>query len=281
MDELRSILACCTLCPRLCRVNRLAGELGRCRVGAEAVIASAGPHFGEESCLVGRGGSGTIFLTGCNLGCVFCQNGEISDGLEGETWDTEELADGMLRLQEMGCHNVNWVTPTHQMPAIFEALAVARERGLTVPGVFNCGGYERVEVLRMIEGRVEIYMPDFKFWSPASAERYADAADYPERAREAVREMHRQVGDLAIRDGVARRGLLVRHLVMPGGVEESKAILDFLAREVSGNTYVNVMDQYRPAHRAREFPEIARRITAAEYGTVREHAAKLGLRLAE
>ena len=288
LDELKAILRACELCPRLCRVNRLAGEVGRCGAGPGPEISSVGPHFGEEPPLVGlggpahrAGGSGTIFFTGCNLGCVFCQNFEISHCQDGRRITEEALADAMLGLERIGCHNVNWVTPTHQVPAILAALRIARSRGLSIPTVFNCGGYERVEILRMIEGQVDIYMPDAKFFSPATAERFASAPDYPKVAQAALMEMHRQVGDLQIRDGIAARGLLVRHLVMPGCGDESIAILDFIAREISPNTYVNVMDQYRPAYRAHEFPEISRRITRSEYLRVLRHAEKLGLRISD
>jgi len=269
------------LCPHLCRVNRLAGELGICGTGAEPVISSAGPHFGEEPPLAGTGGSGTIFFTGCNLGCVFCQNYEASHLLDGRRISEDDLAGIMLALQRAGCHNINWVTPTHQVPAIFAALDTARARGLHLPTVFNCGGYERPEILRLIEGQVDIYMPDAKFLAPEIAARYTTAPDYPQAMKSALLEMHRQVGDLEIRGGLAVRGLLVRHLVMPGGTDESIAILDFIARGISPNTYVNVMDQYHPAGRARDFPELARRVTREEYLRVRRHAEKLGLRVAD
>jgi len=278
-DKLNEVLASCVLCPRKCRVNRLAGEIGYCGVGADPVIASSGPHFGEEPPLVGRRGSGTVFFTGCNLGCVFCQNYEISHIKEGRRCTVDALADVMLQLQALGCHNVNWVTPTHQAPAIMAALEMARSSGLTVPTVFNCGGYESVETLRMIEGRVDIYMPDAKFSRRETAERYCSAPDYPESMKAALKEMRRQVGDLVIRDGVAVRGLLVRHLVMPDHGDESKEVLDFLANEVSPDTYVNIMDQYRPAYRAHEFPQISRPVSRAEYLDAMGHAERLGLRI--
>jgi len=280
-SALRRILASCTLCPRMCRVNRITGETGYCKIGPDAVVSSAGPHFGEEPPLVGRGGSGTIFFAGCNLGCIFCQNYEISHLRRGERFTVEELCRAMLRLEEIGCHNVNLVTPTHQVPAIVDALLLARDRGLTVPVVYNSGGYERVETLRLLEGLIEIYMPDAKYLSPEMARRYSDAPDYPDAMKAALREMHRQVGDLEIERGLARRGLLIRHLVMPGGVEDSIAVLDFIAREISPRSYVNVMEQYRPAYRAPEFPEIARRVTPDEYMTVLAHARRLGLRTAD
>jgi len=267
-------------------VDRPAGERGTCGAPAEPVVASAGPHFGEEPCLVGRGGSGTIFLAGCNLRCVFCQNFDISHSIVGEAMDAVALARLMLALEGHGCENINFVTPTHVAPALAAAIVEARGRGLRVPIVWNSGGYESVEVLRLLEGLVEIYMPDFKFIRPESAERYLAAADYPERARKALREMHRQVGDLVVEDGVARRGLLVRHLVMPGGLEESREILDFLA-SLSPRTRVNVMDQYRPAGlvaglegRSR-FPELAKRSALADVSEARASARRLGLRLAD
>jgi len=230
---------------------------------------------------VGRGGSGTIFFTGCSLGSVFCQNDDISHRREGRTVSVRRLADAMLQLQEIGCHNVNWVTPTHQTPAIVEALELARAEGLIVPTVYNCGGYERVEVLKRLHGLVDIYMPDAKYIRADTAERYSDAPDYPEVMKAALKEMHGQVGDLEVRGAVAVRGLLVRHLVMPGLAGESAAILDFLTRDISPNTYVNVMAQYRPAYRARDFPEIATRVSHKEYREAVNHARRLGLRLSD
>ena len=286
LAALHSRLIPCRLCPRNCGVDRSAGERGTCGAPAGAVVASAEPHFGEEACLVGRGGSGTIFLASCNLRCVFCQNYDISHFIVGQPMDTAALAQLMLALEEHGCENINFVTPTHVSPALAAAIVEARGRGLRVPIVWNSGGYESVEVLRLLEGLVEIYMPDFKFIRSESAERYLSAADYPERAREAIREMHRQVGDLVVEDGVARRGLLVRHLVMPGGAEESREILDFLAL-LSSRTFVNVMDQYRPAGlvagsagRSR-FPELAKRSALADVSEARASARRLGLRLAD
>jgi putative pyruvate formate lyase activating enzyme len=269
----------CQICPRNCRVNRLAGERGYCKVGDTPIVSSAGPHFGEEPPLVGRGGSGTIFLGGCNLGCVFCQNYTISHNVEGEPTAPAQLARIMLLLQRRGCENINFVTPTHVTPWLMEATRLARLDGLRVPIVYNCGGYESVETLRLLEGTVDIYMPDAKYWDEACARRYSNAPDYPAIMREALKEMHRQVGELEIVGGVARRGLLVRHLVMPGGVAGSKDVLKFIADEISPRTFVNVMDQYRPVYRAHEFHEIARRPTAAEYEEARAYAEKLGLRL--
>jgi len=269
----------CRICPRLCEVDRPAGETGYCGVGALPLVASAGPHYGEEGPLVGRGGSGTIFLGGCNLGCVFCQNYSISHGREGDPTEPADIARVMLQLQRRGCENMNFVTPTHVTPWLMEAVRLARLDALTLPIVYNCGGYERLETLRLLEGTVDIYMPDAKYWEPAQAARYSNAPDYPEVMRAALKEMHRQVGDLQIANGVARRGLLIRHLVMPAGVAGSRQVLDFIAKEISPRSYVNVMDQYRPCYRAHEFATIARRPSAEEYREAREHALRLGLNL--
>jgi putative pyruvate formate lyase activating enzyme len=276
----------CCLCPRACGADRAAGERGFCGAGARAAVASAAPHFGEEPCLVGSGGSGTIFLAGCNLGCVFCQNDDISRASAGKVMEPADLAGLMLGLESRGCENINFVTPTHVSPALMEAIVEARGRGLGVPIVWNCGGYESLEALRLLDGLVEIYMPDFKFSLSASGERYGRAPDYPARACAAIGEMHRQVGDLVVEKGVARRGLLVRHLVMPGGVQESREILDFLA-SLSRETCVNVMDQYRPAADVlqpdgrRKYAEIARTVTLQEVAEAREHARRLGLRVVD
>ena len=269
----------CRICPRLCKVDRPAGETGYCGVGALPLVASVGPHYGEEPPLVGRGGSGTIFLGGCNLGCVFCQNYSISHGREGASSEPAAIARMMLRLQQGGCENVNFVTPTHVTPWLMEAVRLARLDGLTVPIVYNCGGYELVETLRLLEGSVDIYMPDAKYWDSEQAARYSNAPDYPEVMRAALKEMHRQVGDLRIVGGVARRGLLIRHLVMPNNVAGSKQMLDFIAREISPHSHVNVMNQYRPTYRAHQFAPIARRPSVEEYVEARNHAAALGLNL--
>jgi putative pyruvate formate lyase activating enzyme len=261
-----AILERCRLCPRHCEVNRLKGEHGVCQTGRQASVSSHNAHFGEEDPLVGRGGSGTIFLTQCNLLCVFCQNYEISHMGEGVPVQAGELADMMVALQGKGCHNINFVTPTHVVPQILEALPEAVERGLRVPLVYNCGGYEEVATLHLLDGLVDIYMPDFKFWDSQVAERYCKATDYPEKARLAVKEMHRQVGDLTVDDrGIARRGLLIRHLVMPDGLAGTRDIMRFLATEVSKNTYVNVMSQYRPCGEAHRYRELQRMITVEEY----------------
>ena len=245
--EAQQRLSPCMVCPRGCEVDRLSDEEGICRTGAKAVVSSYAPHFGEESPLVGSGGSGTIFFTHCNMLCLFCQNYEISHLGQGIETDAGQLAAIMVSLQRQSCHNINFVTPSHVLPQILAALQKAIEKGLTVPLVYNSSGYDSPETLKLLEGVVDIYMPDFKFWTKASGKRYAKAPDYSEVAQEAILEMHRQVGDLVLDDeGLAVKGLLVRHLVMPGCLEETREILRFLAQEISVDTYVNVMDQYRP-----------------------------------
>jgi putative pyruvate formate lyase activating enzyme len=271
------MLGACNMCPRSCSIDRTSGERGYCRGGMLARVSSFGPHFGEESPLVGRYGSGTIFLAGCNLGCCFCQNFDISHHDEGREVSGEDMAVMMLRLADGGCHNINFVTPTHFVPQIMEAIALAAEKGLSVPIVYNCGGYESIETLRLLDGVVDTYMPDFKFSGSASARRYLNAADYPEVCKTAIREMHRQVGDLILKDGVAVRGLLVRHLVMPGHLEDCEDVLRFLAKEISPQTFVNVMDQYRPCYHAAEFPEISRRLRDDEFKSALMLAKEAGL----
>jgi len=248
-DTAMQILAACTLCPSQCGVDRMHGELGFCRTGRYARVASYGPHFGEESCLVGTGGSGTIFFCGCNLLCSFCQNYEISRGIDAECAELSpaELARVMVDLQESGCHNINFVTPTHVTAQILEALLIAIEHGLKVPLVYNCGGYEEVATLRLLAGIVDVYMPDAKFFYPEPAARFLKAPDYPEKMCMALIEMQRQVGDLRMSDnGLAEGGLLVRHLLMPSGLADAKEIFRFIAEKISSDCYLNVMDQYRP-----------------------------------
>ena len=277
----RRALADCLACPRDCGVNRTAGERGVCHVGRHALVASAFPHHGEEDCLRGRRGSGTIFFSYCNLKCVFCQNWDISQAPAGRECTADEIADLMLGLQDEGCHNINFVTPEHVAPQVVEAIAAAVPRGLDVPIVYNTSAYDAVDSLRLMDGLIDIYMPDFKFWEPETARRLARARDYPEVARAAITEMHRQVGDLRLgADGLARRGLLVRHLVMPGQLGEAAAILRWLAEEISPDTFVNVMGQYRPDHQVPDngrYGDINRRPMREEMAAVDAAARRAGL----
>jgi putative pyruvate formate lyase activating enzyme len=273
------LAARCRVCPRLCKVDRLSDQAGLCRVGRHAVVASHFAHFGEEDCLRGQRGSGTIFFSGCNLRCVFCQNHDISWRLQGERVAPDRLARMMLELQELGCHNINWVTPEHVVPQILEALPLAIDAGLRLPTVYNTSAYDSPESLELMDGVVDIYMPDFKLWSSERSRRYLAKRDYAEVARHSVREMKRQVGDLVMgEDGMARRGLIVRHLVMPGLLDETEAILRFIATELGPGTYVNVMAQYYPAGRTSEFPEIDRHLYRYEFERALELADELGLR---
>jgi putative pyruvate formate lyase activating enzyme len=271
----------CRVCPRLCKVDRLADQPGLCGVGRHAVVASHFPHFGEEDCLRGKKGSGTIFFSGCNLRCVFCQNNEISWRVNGETAPPERLAEMMLELQRIGCHNINWVTPEHVVPQILEALPLAVSGGLRLPIVYNTSAYDSPESLALMDGIVDVYMPDLKLWTEERARRYLAKRDYSQVARHSVKEMHRQVGDLMLDDrGMARRGLIVRHLLMPGMVEETEAILRFVAEELGPGTYVNLMAQYYPAGKVGadgKFEEIDRGISGGEYERALAIAAELGL----
>ena len=276
----------CCACPRNCHVNRLQDETKVCHTGRKARVASAFPHFGEEDCLRGWRGSGTIFFSLCNLRCVFCQNWDISQASAGDECSAAEIADLMLGLEARGCHNINFVTPEHVVPQIIEAIAEAASRGLRLPIVYNTSAYDSLESLRLLDGLIDIYMPDFKFWRTESAKRLAGAKDYPERAREAIAEMHRQVGPLRFgNEGLARRGVLVRHLVMPGQLEESAAIFRWLVKELSPDTYVNIMGQYRPDYRVGDialdrsgrFAAIDRRPSPTELGGAFEVAREVGL----
>lgn len=274
-----AILKECTLCPRNCRVDRTKGEKGFCKTGDKPFVASWGPHFGEERPLVGRFGSGTIFFSRCNLRCIFCQNWTISHLGEGDEVSFERLAKIMLEIQEMGCHNINLVTPTHQMPMILHALAIASEMGLNIPIVYNCGGYESLEALRILDGVIDIYMPDFKYSSSEMAMKYSKAKDYPTVAKVAIKEMHRQVGDLIIdKRGIALRGILIRHLVLPEDIAGTGEVVRFIAEEISENTYINIMDQYYPCYRAFEYPPLNRRITNKEYEEAINMALRAGLK---
>jgi putative pyruvate formate lyase activating enzyme len=275
---LMEILKECRLCPRECGVNRLDGEVGYCGAPSELMISSAFPHFGEESPLVGYHGSGTIFLTHCNLRCIFCQNYDISHLGRGECITRSDMAKFMQRLQEMGCHNINFVTPTHYAPQIVASLPEAINMGLRLPIVYNCSGYESIEVIQLLEGVVDIYMPDAKYMDEKYSKIFSNAPDYPEVIKTVLKEMHRQVGNLATNSkGIAERGLLIRHLVMPGGVASSEAVLRFIAEEISPHSYVNIMDQYRPEYRAHEYPEINRRITHKEYMEATQMAKRFHL----
>ena len=269
----------CQLCPRRCGAARLRGERGFCGASSALEVASYHPHFGEEAPLVGRGGSGTVFLRHCNLRCVFCINEDISQGRPGERSTTSELADMMLALQQRGCHNINVVTPTHFSPHILLALDEAARRGLHVPLVYNTSGWERVEILRLLDGVVDIYLPDVKYASAEMADRYSSGArDYPDITRQAALEMHRQVGVARPgADGLMRRGLMIRHLVMPNNVSGTRAVLGWIATHLPKDTYVNLMSQYRPSFRADEFPALARRITRREYEDAVACAREVGL----
>lgn len=284
IEKAYKLLEDCNLCPRRCSVNRIKGEKGFCRTGGKVVVSSYGHHFGEELPLVGIYGSGTIFFEGCNLRCIFCQNYDISHPCEtdgGPEIEVSVLVQIMLQLQSRGCHNINFVTPTHVTPQVMEAIYLARRDGLTIPIVYNCGGYESKETLELLDGFIEIYMPDAKYSNKEWAKKLSFAEDYPEVMKTAIKEMHRQVGDLQIENDLATTGLLVRHLVMPGDVAGSKGIIDFIATEISQNTYINVMEQYRPVFKAFKYKEIDRRITNEEFLEVYAYAKEKGLRLAE
>ncbi len=271
-------LQSCALCPRDCRVNRLKNEKGFCRTGRWAVVSSCGPHFGEEEPLVGSGGSGTLFFTHCNLGCCFCQNYEISHEGHGREASPEDLAGLMVSLQEQGCHNINFVSPSHVVTQIVEALPLAIGAGLRVPLVYNTGGYDLPETLRILEGIVDIYMPDYKFSLEEAAREFADASDYPKRVRHALVEMHRQVGDLVMDgQGIAERGLLIRHLVLPRDQAGSEECFQWIAEHLSRNTYLNIMKQYRPSGTAHQHAALANKITSDEYREAIQRAKKHGL----
>jgi putative pyruvate formate lyase activating enzyme len=265
IDALNVILEDCHLCPRNCRVNRFEGEKGVCRVGSLPMVSSFHAHFGEERPLVGYYGSGTIFLTYCNLKCLFCQNYDISHLGEGRGVSLKELGDMMISLMRQGCHNINFVTPTHQTAQIVSALPYAIGKGFEIPLVYNCGGYESLETINLLDGIFDIYMPDFKYGSNESAKKLSAAPDYVEITKAAIKEMHRQVGDLVIdKRGIAQKGLLIRHLVLPQGLAGTREVMHFIATEISKNTYVNIMDQYRPCYQAFDHPPMDRRITGEE-----------------
>lgn len=278
IQQAYDILKACTLCPRACGVDRLSGEKGICRTGEYAIVSSYSPHFGEESPLVGKHGSGTIFFARCNLLCIFCQNYDISHEGEGVEASSQELAKAMLSLQATGCPNINFVTPSHVVPQILAGVDEAAEGGLRIPLVYNSSGYDSADTVAILEGVFDLYMPDFKFWDPKVAEQLCDAPDYPERTREALKEMHRQVGDLVLDEqGIARTGLLIRHLVLPDGLAGTRDVMRFLATEISSDSYVNIMAQYRPCGRADDVPSLRRPITDEEYQEAIEMAHQEGI----
>jgi putative pyruvate formate lyase activating enzyme len=278
IEVLNQALSSCELCPRRCKVNRLKDEKGICQTGKLAFISSLGPHFGEESPLVGTKGSGTIFFTFCNLGCIFCQNYDISHLGEGYPVEDEELAEIMLRLKRMGCHNINFVTPTHVIAQILRALPIAIEKGLDLPLVYNTGGYDLVSTLKLLEGVFDIYMPDFKYSDSEVAKRFSNAPDYPEIVKSALKEMHRQTGVLVTdKRGIAQRGLIIRHLLLPDNLAGTDEVMKFISLNLSKDSYVNLMDQYRPAYRANDFPPLDRRITTEEYTSAIKMAKEYGL----
>jgi putative pyruvate formate lyase activating enzyme len=280
----------CRACPRDCGVNRLEDKWAACKTGRYAIVSSHFPHFGEEDCLRGWQGSGTIFFGHCNLRCVFCQNYDISQAIRpgrggnghgGEGHPPETIAAMMLELQDRGCHNINFVTPEHVAPQVVEAVAVAVDRGLTLPIVYNTSAYDALESIELMDGIVDIYMPDFKYWSPERSRTYLKAENYPEAARAAIEAMHRQVGSLVVdAEGLAKRGLIIRHLVMPGALDETRAILQWVAGRLGRDTYVNLMDQYYPAGKVgtAQYPELNRRLTSREFGEARAIARELDLR---
>ncbi len=278
IDAAVSLLESCSVCPRNCHVNRLTGNIGKCKTPREAMVSSYGPHFGEESPLVGKHGSGTIFFTNCNLKCLFCQNYSISQLGEGQKVTKKELADIMLFLQAKGCHNINLVSPTHVVPQILEALELSAESGLHLPLVYNSGGYDSVETLKILDRVIDIYMPDMKYDDADTARELSDIENYPEINRAAIKEMHRQTGDLEVNgEGVAQRGLLIRHLVLPHGLAGTKSIMGFLSNEVSSSTYVNIMDQYHPCYKAFQITSLRRRISSVEFQEALSFARETGI----
>ncbi|MBS3813731.1 radical SAM protein [Candidatus Bipolaricaulota bacterium] len=278
VDGLKEQLTSCRLCPLECAVDRTRGEEGSCDAGEKPKVSSVTPHFGEERPLVGSHGSGTIFLASCNLSCVYCQNHEISQLGRGREISVNELAGKMLGLQRRGCHNINWVSPTHYVPQLAEALFLARSEGLEIPLVYNTGGYDSRDTLRYLDGIVDIYMPDMKYSSEEQGLMYSRVPDYPEVNRRDLMEMHRQVGDLKVDgSGIAVKGLLIRHLVLPNGLSGTEGVLRFIAEEVSKNSYVNVMDQYRPYWRASEYEGLNRPINSREFEDALNITRDLGL----
>lgn len=277
VNEFYKLLNQCRICPRNCGVNRLKMETGNCRAGLNPRVSSYHQHFGEESCLVGRFGSGTIFFTYCNLHCVYCQNYDISQSGLGREITIERLAEMMIELQELGCHNINLVTPTPWVPQIVDSLSIAQDKGLHLPIVYNCGGYESVKTLRLLEGIIDIYMPDIKYADNKKGEKYSRVSDYWDVVRPALKEMHRQVGDLVIENHIAKKGLLIRHLVLPNNLADSAKCFEFIANEISKKSYVNVMAQYYPAYHAYKYLELSRGITLLEYRQAIKELLEKGL----
>ena len=272
------LLSPCNICPRKCNVDRLSGDTGVCKTARSAFVSSYNSHFGEEAPLSGNQGSGTIFFTHCNLMCLFCQNFDISHQGCGQEVSDKELAAIMLALQQQGCHNINFVTPSHVVPQILAALEIAVQEGLAIPLVYNSGGYDRPSTLRLLEDVFDIYMPDFKFWDPEIADKSCQAKDYPEIARSALREMHRQVGDLTLdKNGIAQKGLLVRHLVLPGGLAGTREIMRFIAQEISTHSYVNIMSQYRPCGRASEIKGLDVSVSPTDFKAALRQALEEGI----
>jgi len=278
--QLWEIFRACRLCPRACGANRLKGEAGVCGSTSRLKVHSCGPHFGEEKPLVGRGGSGTIFFSNCNLLCCFCQNWEINHRGDGSYITHDELAEMMIGLQRRGCHNINFVTPTHVVPHLVKSLRLAIRRGFQLPLVYNNGGYDSLDVIRMLDGVIDIYLPDFKYQDGALAGKYSSgASDYPKAAAATIKEMHRQVGELSVDErGVARRGLIIRHLVMPNNIAGTDRFVRWVARELTPTTWVNLMAQYRPEHKAFTYPDISRRITSEEWQQALLWARQAGLK---
>lgn len=278
VEGLKDLLSPCVVCPRKCGVDRLSGERGECGAGYELKVGSVFSHFGEEPPLVGTGGSGTVFLSFCNLACEYCQNFELSHRGRGNIISDEELADDMVRLQKSGCHNINWVSPTHFVPQLVESLFKARRKGLKISVVYNTGGYDHPQTLKLLDGIVDIYMPDMKYGDNEMGRKYSEVSDYWDVNKEAVKEMHRQVGDLRLDpQRIARRGLLIRHLVLPNDIANSSAVLDFIAREISLESYVNIMNQYRPCFHGHHYKKLQQPTSGEEFESVVRTARKFGL----
>jgi len=277
MTNFSALLEKCSVCPRNCNVNRLKNEIGFCKIGKNPKVSAYNLHFGEEPPISGTHGSGTIFFTGCNLRCVFCQNYPISQLHNGNEITVEKLAEIMMTLQNQNADNINLVTPTHIVPQIIEAVLLAKKKGFNIPIVYNSGGYEKVETIKLLDGIIDMYMPDAKYSDDKSAKKYSDARDYWKVNKAALKEMHRQVGDLQIKNGIAVKGLLIRHLVLPENIAGSKKVFEFISKEISPKTYISIMSQYHPANRTDEFPELQRKITDKEYLRVINWAGEFGL----